>query len=290
MLPVFPFYRLYRLHFLGDLYPIDDLRNSFPRKPHTMFIAAALSSASGAAALFIDGNIASTISPPLNRHRRETYGRHRRRTATSPAQDRFSDAHAHADLDRALGQPFPSAGVADAVSIFEAAARRRLYRARLRAHRVRRRLRRDPAAARLHRRSYGRARDPLARARHRRTRVDPARPASELLVAGRVCRAARRCQQRLSSGRLCDPVGAYGRSADGPRLFHPHLCRLSRRRGGARDHGGAGDLGRRLRRIDQCGRNRRRGRAAAPDRRHSRCRCETRAGRGRRGKSRRRAC
>ena len=48
-------------------------------------------------------------------------------------------------------------------------------------------------------------------------------------------------QQRLSSVRLRDPVGAYGRSADGPRVFDPHLCRLPRRRGGARDHGRAGD-------------------------------------------------
>ena len=63
---------------------------------------------------------------------------------------------------------------------------------------------------------------------------------SELFLADRLRRTAGPRQQRLSSGRLRDPVGAYGRGADGPRLFDPHLCRLPRRRGGARHHGGAG--------------------------------------------------
>ena len=44
----------------------------------------------------------------------------------------------------------------------------------------------------------------------RRLRADHARPASELSLADRQRRAARARQQRLSSGRLCDPVGAYG--------------------------------------------------------------------------------
>src|SRR5260370_6381336 len=42
----------------------------------------------------------------------------------------------------------------------------------------------------------------------------------------------------LSSGRLCDPFGTHGRGAHGTRLFDPYLCRLSRRRGRARDRGG----------------------------------------------------
>ena len=68
--------------------------------------------------------------------------------------------------------------------------------------------------------------------------------------ADRRSRAARPRQQRLSPGGLRDPVGAYGRGADGPRVFDPHLCRLPRRRGGASDHGRAGGMDRRPRRAD----------------------------------------
>ena len=122
----------------------------------------------------------------------------------------------------------------------------------------------------------------LAWARRRRARADPARPAFELLVADRLRRAARCRQQRLSSGRLRDPVGAYGRSADGPRLFHPHLRRLPRRRGCAGGHGRTRHLDRRLRRADRSRRDRCRGRVAAADRGHSRCRRQACAGRGQR--------
>ena len=58
---------------------------------------------------------------------------------------------------------------------------------------------------------------------------------------------------------------------DGPRIFDPHLCRLRRRRGGARDHRGTGGDNRRPRRPDR-GRCRRSAGGAAADRhRHSRC-------------------
>ena len=218
-------------------------------------------------------------------------GRRSRRTATTQRTGQGAGqaagkatgqrvSHAVADFGGSLGQPFPSARAADAVSIPEGGARRRLYRARLRTDRLRHRLRRHATAARLHRRPFGCTRDSAARPHRRRARAHPARLASELLVADCERRAARRRQQRLSSGRLCDFVGAHGRSADGTRLFHPYLRRLPRWRGGARDHGRPCDLGRRVRRADRGGRDRRAGRAVAPRRGDSRCRRQARAGGG----------
>src|SRR6185312_12921544 len=201
-------------------------------------------------------------------------GRRPRRTATSPEdnQGRWRISHARPDLGRPLGQPFPPPGAADAVSVPEGTARRRLYRARLCAYRVRGRLRPDPGTARLHRRPYRRAHHPAARPDPGRPRLHHARPAFELFLADRERRAARHRQQRLPSGRLRDPVGAYGRSADGARVFDPHLCRLPRRRGRARDHGRADYAGRRVRRAGRGRRGRCGGGAAAPDRGHPGCR------------------
>src|SRR3981189_1367163 len=77
-------------------------------------------------------------------------------------------------------------------------------------------------------------------------------------------------QQRLSSGRLCDPFGTHGRGAHGTRLFDPYLCRLSRRRGRARDRGGTCCNDRGPWRPDRGRRSGSAGGAAARRGRHSR--------------------
>src|ERR1700752_802987 len=137
------------------------------------------------------------------------YGRRSGCTATS--EGGWRAAHADGDLDCALAEPLPSFRAAYAVSVFEAAARRRLYRARLRAHRVRRGVGADAGADRLSRRPFWRAKSAADRALPRRLRACPARLASELRLAGGLRRAARACQQRLSPGRLCDPRRPHGR-------------------------------------------------------------------------------
>ena len=141
----------------------------------------------------------------LSRH-----GRYSGRTATIQRQDGRLAAHARGDFGRALGQPFPSVRAADAVPVPEGAARRRLYRARFRAHGFRRGVRPDAGADRLSRRPYRRQKSPADRAHRRRRGADHARPASELHVADRLRRTARARQQRLSPLRLRDPVDAYG--------------------------------------------------------------------------------
>src|SRR6202035_4017263 len=87
-----------------------------------------------------------------------TDGRRSGRTATN--EDGRHAAHARPDFDRALGQPFPLAGAADAVSLSEGAAGRRLHRTRPRADRFRRGIRPDPGADGLPRRSYWRPQGP----------------------------------------------------------------------------------------------------------------------------------
>ena len=72
-------------------------------------------------------------------------------------------------------------------------------------------------------------------------------------------------------------------TADGPRVFDPHLCGLPRRRGRARDHGRPGGNRRRPRRADRGRRGRPCGGAAADCRRHSRCQLGRSQGRRRRG-------
>src|ERR1700752_569083 len=131
------------------------------------------------------------------------YGRRSGCTATS--EGGWRAAHADGDLDCALAEPLPSFRAADAVSVFEAAARRRLYRARLRAHRVRRGVGADAGADRLSRRSLRRTKSAADRAMPRRRCADPARAEPVLQFADRLRRTAGARQQRLPSLRLRHP-------------------------------------------------------------------------------------
>src|SRR6266516_6034503 len=73
----------------------------------------------------------------------------RRSSRTAANEDGRIAAHAGRDCDRALGQSLPYVRAADAVSVFEGAAGRRLHRAWLRADCVRRDIRPDVGAAGL---------------------------------------------------------------------------------------------------------------------------------------------
>ncbi len=191
-------------------------------------------------------------------------GRRSRRTAAN--EDGRFVAYARPDFGGPLGQPFSFAGAADAVSVPQSPARRRLCRTGLRAHRVRGRVRADPGADRISRRPCRRAEDPDRGPGDGRAGADAARPASQLHQPDRQRRAARACQQRLSSGRLRHSVRAYGRGADGPRVFGPHFRRLSGWCGGAGYRCVAGGHGRWRRGTDRLGRGRCARGTAAPDR------------------------
>ena len=176
------------------------------------------------------------------------------------------------DFDRPLGQPFSSAGTADAVPLSEAAAWGRICRTRLCADGICGGVGPDPGADRLSGGPGRRPKNPDHGTGARRRRADDARPALELSLADRLRCALGARQQRLPSGQLCDPFRPRGRSAHGPGVFDPHLRGLSRRCGGAAGDGGAGRHDRRSRRSDRRRGGWPAGRAAAARGRHSGCR------------------
>src|SRR5580692_7708203 len=111
------------------------------------------------------------------------YGRYFGRAATSRTTTggkRRTASHAGRDIGGPLGQPFSYFRAADAVSLFEARAQCRLYRAWLRADRLRGYLRVDPGPDRLSGRSYRRAKDSADGPLFGRRRADRSRPASQL--------------------------------------------------------------------------------------------------------------
>ncbi len=133
-----------------------------------------------------------------NRRREQTPdGRRRGRHHQCPRQ--YRAAQPDADLGRALGQPLLHSGLADAVSVPERAAWRRLHRARPVDERVRPGLGFHPGAGRLHRRPFRRTPCSDHRACARQHFVRAARAEPQLHLADRLRRAARARQQRLPS-------------------------------------------------------------------------------------------
>ncbi len=181
-------------------------------------------------------------------------GRYSGRTATG--RQRRTVPHAGRDIGGPLGEPFPYFRAADAVSLPETRTQCRLCRTRLCTDGFCGEFRPDPGPDWLSRRPFRCTEDSADGPLPRRRCADRTRRTSELSLAARKRRAPGIGQQRLSSGQLRDTLGAHERSADGPRIFDPHLRRISWRSDGASHRGGLGDHGRGLRRDDRRGRDR----------------------------------
>ncbi|CAA9249895.1 MAG: Fosmidomycin resistance protein, partial [uncultured Acetobacteraceae bacterium] len=142
--------------------------------------------------------------------------------------------HARAGLGRALGQPLPPARAAAAVPHAARRHGRGLRRTRPRPHAVQRG---HGAGAGTDGPAGGPARGAAGaggRARAGGAGAGAARALRELRLAARGLGAARRGERRVPPRRLRHALARHRRGAHRPRLLHPHLRRLPRRRAGAR--------------------------------------------------------